>query len=371
MRIWLLVPLCVLCVAAAVLFSSETQRNSADRNFREASTSQSLLSDFLDQERGLNEYLATGRVDAFEDYLTGREKVAAELDAATRVSSDDPRELATIARQRSAWQRWEALATQELASHHRPLASTPGAVVRADGLIDAYTAANGDYQVRLAAVRTVEEGRAALVAVWLTLGLSALFVAIGSGLMFRMRRRNRERRESRAAERKAQAAFVSSQSRFGEALQVSTSQSEAHRLLIRHVETAIPNSVAMAFNRNNSADRLEPTVPIDPTNPLWERLQQAKPRSCLAVRLSRRYERGEDSDEIVDCEICGGLPRAASSCQPLLVGGEVIGSVLVSLVQAPTDTDRRRIDESVIQAAPVLATCETSLSRNGGQRLMR
>jgi diguanylate cyclase (GGDEF)-like protein len=173
--------------------------------------------------------------------------------------------------------------------------------------------------------------------------------------MFRMRRRERERRERRAAEQTAQDAFVSSQARFGEALQVTTSQSEAHRLLIRHVQTAIPSSVAMAFNRNNSADRLELAGPIDPSNPLWERLQEAQPRSCLAVRLSRRYERGTASQEIVDCDICGGLPRAASSCQPLLVGGEVIGSVLVSMEQTPSDADRRRIDQSVAQAAPVFA----------------
>jgi diguanylate cyclase (GGDEF)-like protein len=39
----------------------------------------------------------------------------------------------------------------------------------------------------------------------------------------------------------------------------------------------------------------------------------------------------------------------------LLVGGEVIGSVLVGIGGTPTDADRRRVDESVAQAAPVLA----------------
>jgi diguanylate cyclase (GGDEF)-like protein len=345
----------VLCVAAAVLFSSETQRHAADRNFQEATASQSLLADFLDQERAFSDYLITGRADALTDYLTGGGRVSAELDQASKVSKDDKREVATIVRQRSAWETWQTLANGELAARDRQIDSKRAAVLRRDRLVDAYTAANQDYGVRLAAVRSIEEGQAALVAVWLTLGLSAVFVSIGAGLMFRARRRERQRRASRAAERTAQEAFVSSQARFGEALQVTTSQSEAHRLLIRHVETAIPNSVGMAFNRNNSANRLEPTVAIDQSDPLWERLRDAEPRSCLAVRLSRRYERGPDAQEIVDCEICGGLPRAASSCQPLLVGGEVIGSVLVSMDDTPTDADRRRIDESVVQAAPVLA----------------
>ena len=355
MRIWLLVPLCVLCVAAAVLFSSETQRQAADRNFGEAETSQSLLADFLDQERGFSDYVATGRREALADFLVAGERVAAKLDLAAKVSRDDSRELAAVAGQRSAWERWQALANQRLGLRQRRLVNMSAGVVGRDREIDAYTAANHDYRVRLATVRSAEEGRAALVAVWLTLGLSALFVSIGSALMFRMRRRERERRERRAAERTAQDAFVSSQARFGEALQVTTSQSEANQLLIRHVQKAIPNSVAMAFNRNNSADRLELAGPIDPSDPLSERLQQAQPRSCLAVRLSRRYERGTDSPEIVDCDICGGLSRAASSCQPLLVGGEVIGSVLVSMEQAPSDADRRRIDQSVAQAAPVFA----------------
>ena len=144
------------------------------------------------------------------------------------------------------------------------------------------------------------------------------------------------------------------QARFGETLHVAESQSEAHRLITRHIEASVPDSAAVALNRNNSADRLEPTVPLDPGSPLCEPLQQAKPRSCLSVRLNRAFERSDASDEVMECEICGKLP-AASVCQPLLVGGEVIGSVLVGIGGAPTETDRRRIDSSVSQAAPVLA----------------
>ncbi|HST54793.1 MAG TPA: GGDEF domain-containing protein [Solirubrobacteraceae bacterium] len=345
----------MLCVAGAVLFSSETQRHSADKNFREASASQALLTDFLDQERGFTDYLATKRPDALEDYLIGGQRVAAELKTASAVSEDDERELAAIVKQRSAWQKWQALADRDLALLHDGRASTLGAVARRDRLIDDYALANRKYQDRLAKVRAVEESQAALVAVWLTLGLSSLFTAIGGALLLRTRRRERHTQQQRAAEQTAAATFASSQSRFAEALQVAENQSEAHRLLTRHLETSIPNSAAVALNRNNSSDRLEPTASLDPGNPLWEPLQQAKPRSCLAVRLSRRYERGESSDEVLECEICGHQATTASSCQPLLVGGEVIGSVLVSMERQPTAADRRRIDDSVTQAAPVLA----------------
>jgi diguanylate cyclase (GGDEF)-like protein len=54
------------------------------------------------------------------------------------------------------------------------------------------------------------------------------------------------------------------------------------------------------------------------------------------------------------CEICGALP-GASSCEPLLVGGEVIGAVLVNQPIEPDEAHRRRLREAVGQAAPVLA----------------
>ena len=51
-----------------------------------------------------------------------------------------------------------------------------------------------------------------------------------------------------------------------------------------------------------------------------------------------------------------GAQAGESTCQPLLVGGEVIGSVLVDQRQRAAErAERRRIDDSVTQAAPVLA----------------
>ena len=52
--------------------------------------------------------------------------------------------------------------------------------------------------------------------------------------------------------------------------------------------------------------------------------------------------------------MCAALP-GASSCAPLTVGGEVIGSVLLSRPAPYSQTEEQRIRESVSQAAPVLA----------------
>jgi diguanylate cyclase (GGDEF)-like protein len=72
------------------------------------------------------------------------------------------------------------------------------------------------------------------------------------------------------------------------------------------------------------------------------------------VRLSRPVDQGPSSREIITCEVCG-LSEGESTCQPLLVGGEVIGSVLTTAAEAATESERRRIHDSVTQAAPVLA----------------
>jgi diguanylate cyclase (GGDEF)-like protein len=262
----------------------------------------------------------------------------------------DKPELAAIARQRGAYREWQALAKRELATHRVP----EGDELERDRLLDAFGTANAEYQRRLEVNRDDEDAAAALVAVWMTLLVSGLFAIVGGLLAVRTRRRDRQQRDERAGAREAEDAFRTSQVRFAEALQVSESQSEAHRLIARHLEATIPDSTAVALNRNNSADRLEPTIPLEPGSPLSDPLQQAKPRSCMAVRLNRSYERSDASEEIMECEICGKLPDA-SLCQPLLVGGEVIGSVLVGIGGTPTDADRRRVDESVAQAAPVLA----------------
>ena len=110
----------------------------------------------------------------------------------------------------------------------------------------------------------------------------------------------------------------------------------------------------IVLNRNNSADRLEPSKPLSVEHPLFEPLREPKPRSCLAVRLSRQFERGADAGEILSCELCGAL-AGPSTCQPLLVGGEVIGAVLVSHASQLTNEGQRRLVDSVSQAAPVLA----------------
>jgi diguanylate cyclase (GGDEF)-like protein len=144
------------------------------------------------------------------------------------------------------------------------------------------------------------------------------------------------------------------QHEFVDAMQVTESEDEAHLLLKRHLERSVADSMVVVLNRNNSDDRLEARTPLPAGSELAGALQGAAPRACLAVRFGRRHEQGAELDPLIPCGVCGKLP-GTTTCNPLLVGGEVIGSVLLARDgQLDTDEDQR-LRDSVSQAAPVLA----------------
>ena len=155
------------------------------------------------------------------------------------------------------------------------------------------------------------------------------------------------------AGRERELEYERTQSEFTDTLQLTEGESEAHDLLRRHLERSMPGSRVVVMNRNNSADRLEATTPVDDLEPVRGGLEGAKPRACLAVRFAHAHERTE-AGGLVTCEVCD---RASphTMCTPLLVGGEVIGSVLVASPGPLDEPARLRIRESVGQAAPVLA----------------
>lgn len=144
------------------------------------------------------------------------------------------------------------------------------------------------------------------------------------------------------------------QAEFAETLQIAGDEDEAHRLLQRHLERTLPATSAVVLNRNNSADRLEAVTPLPPGSPLPATLRGAGPRSCLAVRSGRMHRENGGRPALLSCPVCAAV-TGCSSCVPLTVGGEVIGSVLLSRPAPYSEAEEQRIRESVGQAAPVLA----------------
>ena len=144
------------------------------------------------------------------------------------------------------------------------------------------------------------------------------------------------------------------QAEFADTLQIADDEDEAHRLLQRHLERTLTATSAVVLNRNNSADRLEAVTPLPDDSPLAGTLRGAEPRSCLAIRSGRTHRQDGGRPGLLSCAVCSVAP-GASSCVPLTVGGEVIGSVLLSRPEPYTEGQEQRIRESVGQAAPVLA----------------
>jgi diguanylate cyclase (GGDEF)-like protein len=144
------------------------------------------------------------------------------------------------------------------------------------------------------------------------------------------------------------------QAEFADTLQIANDEDEAHRLLQRHLERSLAATSAVVLNRNNSADRLEAVTPLPDGSPLAGTLRGAEPRSCLAVRSGRTHTENGGQRALLSCPVCATVP-GASSCVPLTVGGEVIGSVLLNRATPYAEAEEQRIRDSVSQAAPVLA----------------
>ncbi len=141
---------------------------------------------------------------------------------------------------------------------------------------------------------------------------------------------------------------------FVDTLQVTRSEDEAQELLQRHVERSLPGSSAVVLRSNNSANRLQAATGLPADGELAGRLARAEPRSCIAVRLGRTHREGGALTPLLACALCA-LGDQASSCEPLLVGGEVIGAVLVTGPEPLGDADEATVRTTVGQAAPVLA----------------
>jgi diguanylate cyclase (GGDEF)-like protein len=149
-----------------------------------------------------------------------------------------------------------------------------------------------------------------------------------------------------------------SQAEFVDTLQVTSTEQEAHELIQRHLHRTLPGSNAVILQRNNSANRLQAATALLAGSEIGTRLVGAEPRSCLAVRFGRPHREGPTIDPLLACSLCTGRDLA-SVCEPLLVGGEVIGSVLVENAETLDKDEHGRIKTSVTQAAPVLANLRT------------
>jgi len=144
------------------------------------------------------------------------------------------------------------------------------------------------------------------------------------------------------------------QTEFVETLQVVRSEDEAHLLIQRHLQRSVAASAVLVFKRNNSANRLEIATGVPRGSELVSRLAGLEPNACVALRLGRTHQEGGSREPLLSCQICGDRD-GYSTCEPLLVSGQVIGSVLVSHTEPLDPAGRSKIRSTVSQASPMLA----------------
>jgi diguanylate cyclase (GGDEF)-like protein len=338
-----LIAVSALLIAAAVFATSQIERSSALHAATEQQQSDGLLTAMLDQETGARGYFQTRDTSFLEPWFSGSSRFAATLAAAQVTDRGDAELQASLIEQARIAATWhsdaEAGITAMLDRHQAP---TIAEVLQRKSMMDAFRAANARYSNAIAIDRNNALTRATIVSVAVAVAV-ALAIALAALLLVHRTSRRASRRRREEAE-------------LRELLQVSASEGESRELLIRHIERIVPGSGAAVLNRNNSDDRLEPSLGEGAaTGPLVELPRETlQPSSCLAVRLSRAYERHAGEETLAQCGVCGKL-AGEIQCEPLLVGGKVIGSVLVAEQRTITEFERGQVRDAVAQAAPIIA----------------
>ncbi len=341
-RIRLLLAVSVLLVGASVWLLAGQQRAAVVGMQSQLNTSSGLLTSMLDQETGLRGFALTDREVFLEPYQMGQDQFERVLSRATWSSRSDPvaagmvRDLTSTARQ---WQANASTAVDQVRRRGAGAISVEELVSRKQ-LMDRYRAQLATYRDRLErhARDGLQHARYLAVASVVLFGTMAL--GLGMLAVERTARVDARRRRQHAE--------------FTEALQGAVDEVEAKELLRGQAERLVNGADAVVLTRNASGNSLDATTDPSALPGLPEALLGATPRSCLAIRRGRTYERAAGEQPLQACELCSGLP-GASMCVPSLVGGEVIGTVLAVKHGALKEVERAGLAGAVTQAAPVLA----------------
>lgn len=307
----------------------------------------------LDQETGVRGFLYTGEEQFLEPYLSGRATYEQARIEVIRASAGDPESTSLASAEDSAARRWQAYAEQTIQRRRANTAAHVQVAQAQQGKkeMDQFRALNAEVRNRLAIRRDASLRRSALWSTAVVVVLAALFGLFGVLAVQRVARRALSFSETEVK-------YRIRQREFSDLIQAVDSEAEAHQLVRRHLQRSLPGASATVLIRNNSDNRLGAATELPAGSVLAEPLAAAEPRACLAIRLGRAHQDGADHDELISCAVCSKVPGTAT-CEPLLVGGKVIGSVLVEQATPLAESDRRGLIDTVAQAAPVLANLKT------------
>jgi diguanylate cyclase (GGDEF)-like protein len=350
LSLFLLLPLALLAIGFAMVVTARSQRTAATHAAGRTDAANRLLLGMLDQETGLRGYLLTQRDDFLAPFYSGARETDLAEHEIRDAGRDDPATMALMQEFSRLEQSWRLLAQVRIGDvrNDPDFAPSVTGALRRKQTMDRLRRLDAQLKQRLDERRDDDLAAAGRRAEALVVLLTAL---IGAGAYLLL---TRDARRRRTADRH-ELAYRQSQREFTDVIQVVRSEPEAHELLKRHLELAMPGGRTTVLRRNNSDNRLEASTPLPEDSAIAARLPGAEPRSCVAIRLGRRHEELAGKPQLLGCTVCGGTP-GGSTCAPLLVGGQVIGAVLVERGDGPQDDEaERHLDDSVAQAAPVIA----------------
>lgn len=342
-RVLAIVAVCVL--AAAVWVQATRQYRAADAALAKGRATQQLLTAMLDQQSGLRGYTLTREEAFLEPYRRGTVDFEEALATLRRLTDGEVD--SRIDAQVAVVRQWHDLAEQELAELQAdPTARTSnGELAARKRIFDQFRELNFELHAEIDQQIDFQLRSAAIQGVALVLGVSLFFAVIGYFAIEREVKRIRRRRDREHRDRE-------SQTEFAEGMQVMRNELEAYDLVKRHLERSISRSRVVVLNRNNSDNRIHAVTPISDSPEMEDKLRDASPETCLAVRLSRTFTRTERNAPLLSCDLCASASHVC--CVPSLVSGDVIGAVLVQCERRLDAEDTARAVATVAQSAPVL-----------------
>ena len=249
---------------------------------------------------------------------------------------------------RRIWKSWAARPVRHGIDDSRAKARALAAI-RTHGLLMADTgeaSSRGDERVaeeaEAVARRQFHETRFRLLAALVALGIAgiALVAWFGRSVVPAI---ERERAERRDAEDQAQ---------LHAELSAAIDEQEAAAVLAGHIERQVGGSSAVLVAPAEGRDALEVIAPRAPDERLAARVASARVRDCLAMRHGAPQVT-TPGDLLPECGVCPKL-SGSTVCQPLLCGDEATGSLRVTLDRPIRERERRLVQDSVTQAAPVI-----------------
>jgi diguanylate cyclase (GGDEF)-like protein len=342
LRIRLLAVAAIAIVAAAVWLVGNSQRSTADEAALGTESAQEMESAILSQGFHLVAYAGTGDSELLDHYRHEGRRFESALATTGEDSASDPgRERRLFEAQARAARRWERVAdgiATRIATRG-PRGLSPAVAERLDVAFERFAAANEAFRAEIEKKRQASHAAVGRLTTGVMLVLSGLFGLLAYLFFDRPGRLEESRRGRHAG--------------FAEVMQLARSETEAYRIVKRHLERIVPGGRATVLNRNNSANRLEAATSVDDPA-LASALEGAEPESCIAVRSGRVHRRVGHGEQLLTCEVCGATGEN-TTCMPSLVGGEVIGSVLIEHDELLDDRDHRYLSASITESAPIVA----------------